>query len=184
MSTAPTHVVNEDFEPTDNDEAVLGVLKDEQRANPKLLRERTELRKQRINDALRNLRAAGWVRQITRGLYEFVVDPREETDATAGREPPAESEESVDDLRDRLEELKSEAADLRSENEDLRQEVEAARQQDASAEGGVVSDRLVTNIEDALSAALRAQESNHVDQATIDDIVAYLERAKKEIDDE
>jgi hypothetical protein len=69
--------VNEDFQPNEGDEAILDVLK-EGRANPLYIREKTGHRKQRVNDGLDRLQSAGWVRKVTRGLYEFVGDPREE----------------------------------------------------------------------------------------------------------
>lgn len=68
--------VNRDYEPTEHDEQVIGVLK-EGRANPMYLREQTGLSKQRVNDALQRLQSAGWVRKVTRGLYELVDDPRD-----------------------------------------------------------------------------------------------------------
>jgi len=71
-----TQSVNEDYEPAESDEKVLEVLK-EGRANPKWIREQTGLKKQRVNDALERLMNAGWVRKLTRGLYELVDDPRE-----------------------------------------------------------------------------------------------------------
>lgn len=70
-------MVNEGFEPTENQEAVLEVLKEEHRVNPLRVREVTGLEKQRVNEALGSLVDAGWVKQVTRGLYEFNVDPRE-----------------------------------------------------------------------------------------------------------
>lgn len=70
-------MVNEDFEPTENQEDVLSVFKEEGRANPLRIRDVTGLEKQRVNDALRSLVDAGWVRRVNRGLYEFVDDPRE-----------------------------------------------------------------------------------------------------------
>ena len=70
-------MVNEDFEPTDRQERVLDVFKNEARANPLRVREVTDLPKQRVNDALGSLVDAGWVRKVNRGLYEFVEDPRE-----------------------------------------------------------------------------------------------------------
>ena len=77
-------MVNEDYEPGDNEEHILDVLKEGRdsgepwgRANPLYLRERTGLNKQRINYALNQLRAAGWVKKVTDGLYELVTDPRE-----------------------------------------------------------------------------------------------------------
>lgn len=72
----PHPLVNEEYEPTDADERVLKVLA-EGRANPLLIRETTGLRKQRVNDSLDRLTSAGWVRKVTRGLYELVDDPRE-----------------------------------------------------------------------------------------------------------
>lgn len=70
-------MVNERFEPNDREEAVLSVLKVEHRANPYLVREQTDLGKGDINTALTRLTSAGWVRKVTRGLYEFVDDPRD-----------------------------------------------------------------------------------------------------------
>lgn len=70
-------MVNPKFEPTAKEDNVLEVLKEEQRANPYLIREETELGKGDVNTALTRLTSAGWVRKVTRGLYEFVDDPRE-----------------------------------------------------------------------------------------------------------
>ena len=77
-------MVNENYEPGDNDEQILDVLKEGRdenepwgRANPLYLRERTGLNKQQVNYALNQLMAAGWVRKVTDGLYELVTDPRE-----------------------------------------------------------------------------------------------------------
>jgi len=77
-------MVNEDYEPDAVEETVLAVLRDAERANPYLIRERAgDLSKQQINNALRNLTAAGWVRKVTRGLYDYVEDPRrDELDVT------------------------------------------------------------------------------------------------------
>jgi len=76
-------MVNQDYSPTDNEEKILSILKegyDENRpwgrANPLYLRERTNLNKQQVNYALNQLTAAGWIRKLTEGLYEFVNDPR------------------------------------------------------------------------------------------------------------
>ena len=57
-------------------EQVIGVLRDEFRATPLLLRERTGLRKQRVNRVLNRLRAEGRVVKVTRGLYEIDEDFR------------------------------------------------------------------------------------------------------------
>lgn len=67
--------MNREYDPTDHDEQVLTVL-EEGRANPLYIREETDLPKQRINDSLQRLTSAGWVRKVTRGLYELVEDPR------------------------------------------------------------------------------------------------------------
>jgi hypothetical protein len=91
-------MVNEDYEPDAVEDTVIAVLRDAERANPYLIRERAgDLSKQQINNALRNLTAAGWVRKVTRGLYDYVEDPRvsEETEpaqrAADSRESPAVS---------------------------------------------------------------------------------------------
>lgn len=72
-------MVNEGYQPNDSDEAVIGVLSVEGRANPYLIREQTDLTRATINESLSRLCAAGWVRKVTRGLYEFVEDPRGQT---------------------------------------------------------------------------------------------------------
>lgn len=71
-----TVMVNPEFEPEEIDEQVLDVLRDEHRANPYRIREQTQLGKGEINTSLVRLTSAGWVRKVTRGLYEFVDDPR------------------------------------------------------------------------------------------------------------
>lgn len=70
--------MNFDYEPSEDDEIVLGVMKHEWcgRVTPYLIREETELDKQRINGSLDRLTAAGWVEKRSRGLYDFVDDPR------------------------------------------------------------------------------------------------------------
>lgn len=73
-------VVNERFEPDDVGEQVLEVLKREERANPYLIREETDLGKGTVNSALTRLTSAGWVDKRTRGLYDFVDDPRPDDD--------------------------------------------------------------------------------------------------------
>jgi len=79
-------MVNEDYDPDSVEDAVIDVLRREQRANPYLIREQTDgITKQAINNALRNLCAAGWVSKVTRGLYDYVEDPR-----VGGSAAPAE----------------------------------------------------------------------------------------------
>jgi len=76
-------MVNRDYEPDDEDEEqVLAVMRAEGRATPLLIREETDIRKEYISRYLDNLRRAGWVRKVTRGLYEFVEDPREGNDGS------------------------------------------------------------------------------------------------------
>jgi len=94
MSTTVT-VVNTRFTPSKNQEQVLSVFKrgrDEGGpwgyANPHRIRLETDLRKQRVNEALSSLVDAGWLERVyvdeekVRGLYRFVADPREESDTT------------------------------------------------------------------------------------------------------
>ncbi len=70
-------MVNQNYEPTEQEESVIELLKEEQRVNPLRVRDVTGFGKQRVNDLLGNLVAAGWVRKVNRGLYEFVEDPRD-----------------------------------------------------------------------------------------------------------
>ena len=93
-------MVNEDYEPTEKEEQVLSVFKEWGYANPLLIREETGFDKGTINTALTNLRAAGWVRRIVRGFYEYVEDPREQYDNGKSQEDAEiETDESphVDD---------------------------------------------------------------------------------------
>lgn len=77
---AQTRMVNRDFDPQDRDEDVLTVFKEYGCANPYLIREETDLGKGDVNTSLVRLTSAGWVNKITRGLYEFVDDPRDGTE--------------------------------------------------------------------------------------------------------
>lgn len=72
-----TVMPNENFEPSEPQEDVLAVVKDETRVNPLRVRNVTGLGKQRVNDALGSLVDAGWVRHVNQGLYEFIEDPRD-----------------------------------------------------------------------------------------------------------
>lgn len=87
MSTINQSMVNEEYEPSENDELVLDALKDGRpegdpwgRANPRWLIDETGLEKGNVEFSLRSLRDAGWVRRVARGLYEFNEDPRETGD--------------------------------------------------------------------------------------------------------
>jgi DNA-binding IclR family transcriptional regulator len=77
-------MVNENYEPSKNEDEILEVLKDGREAgepwgisNPMYLREQTGLNKQQVNYALNQLTAAGWVVKLTDGLYRFEADPRD-----------------------------------------------------------------------------------------------------------
>lgn len=72
-----TVMPNENFEPSESQEDVFDVLKEEYRVNPLRVRNVTGLGKQRVNDDLGSLVDAGWIRHVNQGLYEFVEDPRE-----------------------------------------------------------------------------------------------------------
>lgn len=91
-------VPNESYQPDEDEEAILAVLKREGRANPLLIRDETDIAKQYVNNGLNNLIAAGWVRRVTTGLYEFVADPRED-----GPRPVTLDGEEVADLIEVLE---------------------------------------------------------------------------------
>lgn len=60
----------------DRDRRVLEIMADG-RANPKLIRDRTDLSKGDVNTVLVRLGRAGFVRQVTRGLYELTESGRE-----------------------------------------------------------------------------------------------------------
>lgn len=63
-------VPNADMNIDDRDREVLAVLADG-RANPYLIREDTGLNKGDVNTVLNRLARAGYVEQVTRGLYEI-----------------------------------------------------------------------------------------------------------------
>lgn len=67
------------MELNDRDRDVLRVLA-EGRANPYHIRERTGLGKGDVNTAVNRLGRSGYVRQVTRGLYEITELGREEID--------------------------------------------------------------------------------------------------------
>lgn len=58
----------------DKTQAVLEIMKDEWRANPGLIRERTELSRQEVGERLKRLIAMDLVEKVCRGLYEYVDD--------------------------------------------------------------------------------------------------------------
>lgn len=73
-------MVNKGFDPSDDEESVLEVLKEENQANPLRIRNVTGLSKQRVNSSLNRLIGAGWVKKMNRGLYRFIEDPRTDPD--------------------------------------------------------------------------------------------------------
>lgn len=78
-------MVNEKYQPDDREELVLQLFKEGRdsnepwgRVNPLYLRQNSELDKGHVEYALRNLKTAGWIKQVNHGgLYELVADPRE-----------------------------------------------------------------------------------------------------------
>lgn len=79
---------NENFEPTDDCDQVLDVFKQGRqsgepwgRANPRYIIDETDFEKPNVEYHLRRLNDAGWIQKVSRGLYEFVADPREDDDA-------------------------------------------------------------------------------------------------------
>jgi len=84
-------MINEGYDPSKYEERVLQVLKEGRETDdhpwgyttPSRVAERFNLPRQRINEAINQLEAAGWVEQVEendspiRGLYVFVEDPRD-----------------------------------------------------------------------------------------------------------
>lgn len=60
--------------PDETDRQVLGVLRRERRANPKLIREQTGLDKGTVNTVLVRASRHGDVEQVERGLYDYTGD--------------------------------------------------------------------------------------------------------------
>jgi hypothetical protein len=82
-------VPNENFEPTEACEEVLDVFKEGRdsgepwgRANPRYVIDETGMEKPNAEYQLRRLNDAGWITKVSRGLYEFVADPREDGDGS------------------------------------------------------------------------------------------------------
>jgi hypothetical protein len=111
-------MVNTAYDPTERENDVLEVLQEEKRVNPLLVRERTGHGKGDVNTALSNLRAAGWVRRVTRGLYEFVDDPRAEqqTRASSSSDHGNDSDHPADDALRGMAKDTDETPDVREVN--------------------------------------------------------------------
>lgn len=72
--TPPQDVANQDFDPEGHQRKVLNVFKDEYQVNPRFIRDRTGIKRQRVNDVLQALDNAGWIEKRCRGLYRLVYD--------------------------------------------------------------------------------------------------------------
>ena len=83
--------------PDEKDEKVLEVLRDEGRANPRLIRNRTDLDKGTVNTALVRASQYGDVRKVARGLYDYTGED------TGGHVDAAAVENALDDLEAALE---------------------------------------------------------------------------------
>lgn len=78
-------MVNENYQPGEREEIILKLFKQGRdsnkpwgRVNPLYLRQNSELDKGQVEYSLRNLKTAGWIKQVNQGgLYELVSDPRE-----------------------------------------------------------------------------------------------------------
>lgn len=73
-----TVMVYREFEPDEDEDRVLAVIREEYRVNPRRVRDVTGMRKQDVNEALQQLERVNWIKKVARGLYEFVEDPREQ----------------------------------------------------------------------------------------------------------
>lgn len=97
-----------------DDREVLALLA-EGRANPQLIREETGLEKGKVNTILVRLARQGYIRQVTRGLYELTVAGQEEVgggsegslqrlvdelEAACERGDAQQVQQVVDELRD------------------------------------------------------------------------------------
>lgn len=76
-------MVNEDHSPSDEEEEILEIMKDGRDrpgepwgyATPGFLKEQGV---DSVDFHLRQLRTAGWIKQVSRGFYKLVEDPRED----------------------------------------------------------------------------------------------------------
>ena len=74
-------MVNENYEPNQHEEKVLDFIADEPcgRVTNRYVRENMRMAAERVDPALNNLEKAGWVKRLTRGFYELVEDPRDDS---------------------------------------------------------------------------------------------------------
>jgi len=107
-----------DYRPDEKEQAVLDVMREHGRANPMLIRDETELRKEYVSRALTGLEKAGVVRKVTRGLYEH--RPENDDEYTHNR-----AKINADELHHALDD--AEAAAERGDGDALRDALERAR---------------------------------------------------------
>jgi hypothetical protein len=132
------------------DRAVLSVL-EQGRATPGYLEEQTEFDSTYVSQRLRRLEEHDHVRNVARGLWELVDDPRADADTDAGADPELEA------LRERVRELNA--------------QLEAARQGDAE----VPTDKLA-DARTFLNRALDALPEDVPGRTAAEDAKAVLEQ--------
>lgn len=131
----------------DRDREVLDVLADG-RANPKYIRNNTELDKGEINTVLVRLGRSGHVEQLTRGLYEITDKGRR----AIGEQ--VDGSEDVDELRGRLQDALEARDDQRARADRLEDELADCREQLGRArDGGVDVEALRHALNDIETAA-------------------------------
>lgn len=89
---------NREYELDELEREIVAILKEEKRVNPLRLRKITGTRKQYVNEALQQLKKAGFVKRINTGLWEYIP---EKSDAG-----PTEAE--VSELANEIRELNRE----------------------------------------------------------------------------
>lgn len=79
-------MVNEEHSPSDDEEKILEIMKsgrDEGEpwgyVTPRYLKDQDV---ESVNFHVRQLRTAGWIKQVSHGFYRFVEDPREDAPTT------------------------------------------------------------------------------------------------------
>ena len=84
-TTASTRMVNEDYEPSETEEAILELmLKGREdgepwgHTTPAHIRKELDVDEGNESFHLRQLTNAGWIRRVARGFYRYAEDPREE----------------------------------------------------------------------------------------------------------
>jgi len=130
---------NASYEPDAVGDAVMRVLRAEQRATPGLIRAETEFDRREINNALTDLVAAGWVSKRHRGLYDYEADPRvsEDTERSERAETRRESP-AVSHARDALADWDPADADSTKARRAVAEVVEWLATQDAPQQRGDV----------------------------------------------